>query len=169
MLLLTWRAGARCLPLPKPATPAAGASASCTLYRRWSTRGVTLSTESVVADAPGQPVVARYRLSSPFKLSSEAVLCIPPSLRLFPGRHCSCHTAATVRVCVPFQLRVSVAVLLELTEPAKPVERPCLCCNPQGSGTHSQTLERLRRAHASVTWLTTFRHSNYEHLSLIHI
>ena len=27
------------------------------------------------------------------------------------------------------QLRVSVAVLLELTELAKPAERPCLCCN----------------------------------------
>ena len=28
-------------------------------------------------------------------------------------------------------LRISVAVLLELTELAKPVERPCLCCNTQ--------------------------------------
>ena len=36
-------------------------------------------------------------------------------------------------LCVAFQLRVSVAVLLELTELAKPVERPCLCCNTRGS------------------------------------
>ena len=38
-----------------------------------------------------------------------------------------------MRVCVAFLLRVSVAVLLELTELAKPVEMPCLCCN-----THSE-------------------------------
>ena len=37
----------------------------------------------------------------------------------------------TVRVCVASQLRVSVAALLELTELAKPVEMPCLCCNTQ--------------------------------------
>ena len=33
----------------------------------------------------------------------------------------------TLIPCVAFQLRVSVAVLLELTELAKPVEMPCLC------------------------------------------
>ena len=33
------------------------------------------------------------------------------------------------RVCDAFLLRVSVAVLLELTELAKLVEMPCLCCN----------------------------------------
>ena len=37
-----------------------------------------------------------------------------------------------MRVCVAFLLRVSVAVLLELTELAKPVEMPCLCCNTRG-------------------------------------
>ena len=40
-----------------------------------------------------------------------------------------CFVLRAVRVCVAFQLRVSVAVLLELTELAKPVERLCLCCN----------------------------------------
>ena len=34
-----------------------------------------------------------------------------------------------VRVCVALQFRVSVAVLLELTELAQQVEMPCLCCN----------------------------------------
>ena len=38
------------------------------------------------------------------------------------------HTAA---VCGAFLLRVSVAVLLELTVLAKPVEMPCLCWNTQ--------------------------------------
>ena len=41
----------------------------------------------------------------------------------------SCFALRTVRACVAFQLRVSVAALLELTELAKPVERPCLCCD----------------------------------------
>ena len=36
-----------------------------------------------------------------------------------------CLALRIVRVCVAFQLRVSVAVLLELTELAKPIERPC--------------------------------------------
>ena len=39
------------------------------------------------------------------------------------------ETIAYTQGCV---LRVSVAVLLELTELAEPVEMPCLCCNTQG-------------------------------------
>ena len=49
-------------------------------------------------------------------------------------RHQPTHThVSTARVCVASQLRVSVAVLLELTELAKPVERPCLCRNTHTS------------------------------------
>ena len=44
---------------------------------------------------------------------------------------------------VAFQLRVSVAVLLELTELAEPVERPCLCCNTQCT----DGMHRSRRNH----------------------
>ena len=47
-----------------------------------------------------------------------------------PAAHTpQCFALRTVRVCVAFGLRVSVAVLLELTELAKPVERPSLRCN----------------------------------------
>ena len=49
-----------------------------------------------------------------------------------------CFDPRTVRVCVASLLRVSVAVLLELTELAKPVEMPCLCCN-----THAVAQEPL--------------------------
>ena len=40
-----------------------------------------------------------------------------------------CFVSRTVRVCVPFLLCVCLAVLLKLTEPAKPVEMPRLYCN----------------------------------------
>ena len=67
----------------------------------------------------------------------------------------ACLVSCTVRVCAAFLLRVSVAVLLELTELAKPVERPCLCCD-----THTHTGLPRRRAemrsaasHESSAWL----------------
>ena len=41
----------------------------------------------------------------------------------------------------------SVAVLLELTELAKPVERPCLCCNTLPHADHSES-QSLRDAAA---------------------
>ena len=40
-----------------------------------------------------------------------------------------CFASRAVRVCAAFLLRVSVAVLLELRELAKPVERPRVCCS----------------------------------------
>ena len=52
-------------------------------------------------------------------------------IRRFLSSHV-CLALRIVRACVAFLLRVSVAVLLELTELAKPVERPCLCCNTRG-------------------------------------
>ena len=39
------------------------------------------------------------------------------------------HTSRTVRVCVAFLLRACVAILLKLTELAKPVETPWLRCD----------------------------------------
>ena len=62
------------------------------------------------------------------------VLCWPSRSRCLVSvvTHGCCHVCFALRpvgVCVAFQLRVSVAVLLELTELAKPVERLCLCCN----------------------------------------
>ena len=47
---------------------------------------------------------------------------------------------ALTQWCVAFLLRVSVAVLLELTELAKPVEMPCLCCNTHSGATCSTLL-----------------------------
>ena len=44
-----------------------------------------------------------------------------------------CFVSRTVRVCVAFLLRVCAAVLLELTELAKPVEMPRICCNTRAS------------------------------------
>ena len=61
-----------------------------------------------------------------------AVRCLFAAFRRCLSSHV-CLALRTVRVCVAFQVRGSVAVLLELTELAKPVERPCLCCN-----THAQ-------------------------------
>ena len=43
-----------------------------------------------------------------------------------PCLSCNTHQPHNTRAIL---LRVSVAVLLELTELAKPVEMPCLCCN----------------------------------------
>ena len=40
-----------------------------------------------------------------------------------------CFVSRTVRVCVAFLFGVCVAVLLELTELAKPVDLPRLCCD----------------------------------------
>ena len=57
-----------------------------------------------------------------------AVRCLFAAFRRCLSSHV-CLALRSVRVCVAFQLRVDVAVLLELTELAKPVERPCLCCN----------------------------------------
>ena len=51
--------------------------------------------------------------------------------------------AQCASLCCVFRLRVSVAVLLELTELAEPVERPCLCCNTQCT----DGMHRSRRNH----------------------
>ena len=57
-----------------------------------------------------------------------AVRCLFAAFRRCLSSHV-CIALRIVRVCAAFQLRVSVAVLLELTGLAKPVERPCFCCN----------------------------------------
>ena len=62
-----------------------------------------------------------------------AVRCVFAAFRRCLLSHV-CLALRSVRVCVAFQLRVSVAVLLELTELAKPAEMPRLCCNNTGGG-----------------------------------
>ena len=57
---------------------------------------------------------------------------------LSPGRPSTCtrplcFVSRTVRVCVAFLFGVCVVALLELTELAKPVERPCRVVTGQGS------------------------------------
>ena len=56
-----------------------------------------------------------------------AVRCLFATFRRWLSSHV-CFVSRAVRVRVAFQLRVSVAALLELTELTNPVEMPCLCC-----------------------------------------
>ena len=93
--------------------------------------------------ASGDSTIRRQALQASSELLLEPLTCVQclqagicePLVSQLQVRTISQHTASeptvsrTVRVCVAFQLRVSVAVLLELTELATPVERPCLCCN----------------------------------------
>ena len=162
--LPTSRTSSHCQPRPRGLRAAGGCK------RRWNLQARPLRVHT---GALSKSLTTKgYDQSTPIHASSEverAHACRRQSGTPLPWNHTHTHT---VRLCVAFLLRVSVAVLLELTELAKPVEMPCLCCNTH---THTHRCTELAKpvemprlccnTHALSQSLTAERH---DHITPLH-